>query len=304
MARTNHYPSKTINHPSPIDGRTALLAVIGNPISHSLSPVMHNAALAQLGLNWRYLALKVAAEDLSAAVQGLAAIGCRGVSVTIPHKETIANLVSSIDPIAKQLGAVNCLVPDGKGGWHGTNTDWSGFLAPLQARFPPGATALVLGTGGVVRAVLRSCLELGFKRVLLRGRSIEKLEHLKNEVGHWAPALELLPWETPLQQWLPQVDLVVNGTPLGMGEWQQQSPLSLEQLALLPGNALIYDVVYTPRPTRLLKEAASLGLACQDGLEMLLQQGAAALKLWTGLPQMPLKQMGNAVEQALKQQKP
>ena len=155
MARTNHYPSKTINHPSPIDGRTALLAVIGNPISHSLSPVMHNAALAQLGLNWRYLALKVAAEDLSAAVQGLAAIGCRGVSVTIPHKETIAKLVSSIDPIAKQLGAVNCLVPDGKGGWHGTNTDWSGFLAPLQARFSPGATALVLGTGGVVRAVLR-----------------------------------------------------------------------------------------------------------------------------------------------------
>ena len=84
---------------------------------------MHNAALAHLGLNWRYLALKVAAEDLTAAVQGLAAIGCRGVSVTIPHKETIANLVSSIDPIAKQLGAVNCLVPDGKGGWHGTNTD-------------------------------------------------------------------------------------------------------------------------------------------------------------------------------------
>ncbi|NBO29484.1 MAG: shikimate dehydrogenase, partial [Synechococcaceae bacterium WB6_1A_059] len=105
---------------------------------------MHNAALAQLGLNWRYLALPVLPQRLAEAVQGLGAIGCRGVSVTIPHKESIAALLNSVDPIAKQLGAVNCLVPDGRGGWHGTNTDWSGFLVPLQQHFSNGAeTALV-----------------------------------------------------------------------------------------------------------------------------------------------------------------
>jgi shikimate dehydrogenase len=262
---------------------------------------MHNAALAQLGLNWRYLALRVAPERLPEAVQGLGAIGCLGVSVTIPHKETIAKLLNSIDPAAAQLGAVNCLVPDGKGGWHGTNTDWSGFLAPLKDRFQPGATALVLGTGGVVRAVLRSCLELGFARVLLRGRNRQKLEQLEAAVAPWAPPLQLLPWDHRLDEFLPQVDLVVNGTPLGMGEWHQQSPLTPAELALLPSSALVYDVVYIPRPTLLLQEAAARGLACQDGLEMLLQQGAAALKLWTGLPNVPIEKMGDAVEQALKQ---
>ncbi len=296
----NQLPLPAINHPSPIDGQTALLAVIGDPIQHSLSPLMHNAALAQLGLNWRYLALPVPPERLGEAVQGLGAIGCRGVSVTIPHKESIAALLNSVDPIAKQLGAVNCLVPDGRGGWHGTNTDWSGFLVPLQQHFSNGAeTALVLGGGGVVRAVLHSCQALGFKRLLLRARNKQKMEALAAWAATLALPLELLPWEEPLTDLLPQVDLVVNGTPLGMGEWQQQSPLSEGQLALLPAHALVYDVVYTPRPTRLLREAAARGLACQDGLEMLVQQGAAALKLWTGLGQVPVDAMGKAVEQAL-----
>ncbi|NDD20444.1 MAG: shikimate dehydrogenase, partial [Synechococcaceae bacterium WBA_3_309] len=140
---------------------------------------------------------------------------------------------------------------------------------------------------------------LGFKRLLLRARNKQKMEALAAWAAALALPLELLPWEEPLTELLPQVDLVVNGTPLGMGEWQQQSPLSEGQLALLPAHALVYDVVYTPRPTRLLREAAARGLACQDGLEMLVQQGAAALKLWTGLGQVPVAAMGKAVEQAL-----
>jgi shikimate dehydrogenase len=147
--------------------------------------------------------------------------------------------------------------------------------------------------------VLHSCQALGFKRLLLRARNKQKMEALAAWAATLALPLELLPWEEPLTELLPQVDLVVNGTPLGMGEWQQQSPLSEGQLALLPAHALVYDVVYTPRPTRLLREAAARGLACQDGLEMLVQQGAAALKLWTGLGQVPVDAMGKAVEQAL-----
>ena len=108
---------------APINASTELLGVIGQPIHHSLSPVMHNAAIAELGLNWRYLAFAVAPDRLQQAIEGLAAMGCRGLSVTIPHKETVQPLLSSVDAVARELGAVNCLIPDGQGGWRGTNTD-------------------------------------------------------------------------------------------------------------------------------------------------------------------------------------
>jgi shikimate dehydrogenase len=282
-----------------IDAHTNLLAVIGQPIEHSLSPCMHNAALAELGLNWRYMALPVAPQKLAEAVNGLAAIGCRGLSVTIPHKECLKPLLSRVDSAAEQLGAINCLVPDGQGGWWGSNTDWSGFLAPIGDRLSPGGTALVLGVGGVVRAVLRGCLELGVAKVLVRGRNGDRLAAMAEAVAPWAPPLQLLAWDEPLEFHLAHTNLVINGTPLGMAPWQEQSPLSAAQLAQLPASALIYDVIYSPRPTRLLQLAAERGLACQDGLEMLVQQGAAALRLWTGLEQVPVATMRAAVEQAL-----
>jgi len=284
---------------APINASTELLGVIGQPIHHSLSPVMHNAALAELGLNWRYLAFAVAAEKLQPAIEGLAAMGCRGLSVTIPHKERVQSLLSSVDPVARELGAVNCLIPDGQGGWRGTNTDWSGFLTPLSGRLTPGGQALILGSGGVVRAVLRSCCELGVEQVVLRGRNRSKLEALAQDVSSWAPPLLLSSGDEPLEPLLERSTLVVNGTPLGMAEMRDQTPLSAEQLALLPASAVVYDVVYTPRPTLLLKLAAQRELSVIDGLEMLVQQGAAALKLWTGLEQVPVDAMRQAAALAL-----
>ena len=282
-----------------INASTELLGVIGQPIHHSLSPVMHNAALAELGLNWRYLAFAVAPERLQQAIEGLAAIGCRGLSVTIPHKEQVQPLLSSVDAVARELGAVNCLIPDGHSGWRGTNTDWSGFLTPLEGRLSPGGQALILGSGGVVRAVLRSCCELGIQQVVLRGRNRSKLEALAQDVSAWAPPLLLSSADEPLEPLLESSTLVVNGTPLGMAEMRDQTPLNPEQLARLPESAVVYDVVYTPRPTLLLKLAAERGLSVIDGLEMLVQQGAAALKLWTGLEQVPVEAMRQAAALAL-----
>ena len=284
---------------APINASTELLGVIGQPIHHSLSPVMHNAAIAELGLNWRYLAFAVAPDRLQQAIEGLAAMGCRGLSVTIPHKETVQPLLSSVDAVARELGAVNCLIPDGQGGWRGTNTDWSGFLTPLSGRLQQGGQALILGSGGVVRAVLRSCCELGIEQVVLRGRNRSKLEALAADVSSWAPPLLLSSGDEPLEPLLERSNLVVNGTPLGMAEMRDQTPLSAQQLALLPASAVVYDVVYTPRPTLLLKLAAQRGLSVFDGLEMLVQQGAAALKLWTGLEQVPVDAMRRAAALAL-----
>ena len=191
--------------------------------------------------------------------------------------------------MARELGAVNCLIPDGQAAGAAptpTGVDFSPLSGRLQRAARPD-----LGSGGVVRAVLRSCCELGIQQVVLRGRNRNKLEALAQDVNAWAPPLVLSSSDEPLEPLLESSNLVVNGTPLGMAEMRDQTPLSSEQLALLPASAVVYDVVYTPRPTLLLKLAAQHGLSVIDGLEMLVQQGAAALKLWTGLEQVPVDAM-------------
>lgn len=292
-------PSSSAGTTRAIGGDTRLLAVLGDPVRHSLSPVMHNAALEALGLDARYLALPVSADRLAAAVQGLAALGCAGFNVTIPHKERIAPLLTRLEPVARQLGAVNTVLPDGAGGWIGTNTDWEGFLEPLRQRPLAGRRALMLGNGGSGRAVLRAAAELGLAEVVVRGRDPQRLEALIAAATPWAPPLRAIAWDTPLDTVLPQTCLVVNVTPVGMGHQSTATPLEPAELALLPAGALVADLIYTPRPTRLLREAAARGLATLDGLEMLVQQGAAALRLWTGRPDVPVAVMRQAVEQAL-----
>ena len=292
-------PSSNAGTARLIGGDTRLLAVLGDPVRHSLSPVMHNAALEALGLDARYLALPVSADRLAEAVQGLAALGCAGFNVTIPHKERIAPLLTRLEPVASQLGAVNTVVPDGSGSWIGTNTDWEGFLAPLQQHPLAGRQALMLGSGGSGRAVLRAAAALGLGEVVVRGRDPGRLQTLIQAATPWAPPLRALAWDTPLDAVLPTTALVVNVTPLGMGHQSVAMPLEPAELAQLPAGALVADLIYTPRPTRLLREAAALGLATLDGLEMLVQQGAAALRLWTGRPDVPVAVMRQAVERAL-----
>jgi len=292
-------PSSSAGTARVISGDTRLLAVLGDPVRHSLSPVMQNAALEALGLDARYLALPVSGDRLAEAVQGLAALGCAGFNVTIPHKERIAPLLTRLEPVAHQLGAVNTVLPDGAGGWIGTNTDWEGFLAPLRQRPLAGGQALMLGSGGSGRAVLRAAADLGLAEVVVRGRDPQRLQALIAAATPWAPPLRAIDWSTPLGAVLPSTSLVVNVTPLGMGNQSGDMPLDTADLALLPAGALVADLIYTPRPTRLLREAAALGLATLDGLEMLVQQGAAALRLWTGRPDVPVAVMRQAVERAL-----
>ena len=143
-------------------GSTALVGVLGDPVRHSLSPAMHNAALAALGLDWVYLALPVAAADLTTVVAALEAMDCRGLNVTIPHKQAVADLASELSPLARRLGAVNTLVRRPQGGWLGTNTDMEGFLAPLGEGDWQGRRAVVLGCGGSALAVLAGLEQLGF----------------------------------------------------------------------------------------------------------------------------------------------
>jgi shikimate dehydrogenase len=281
-----------------IGGGTALVGVLGDPVRHSLSPAMHNAAIAVLGLDWAYLALPVAAGDLAVVLRALAAIDCRGLNVTLPHKQAAAVLADELTPLARRLGAVNTLVRRDGGGWLGTNTDVEGFLAPLR---PLGAReALVLGCGGSARAVVAGLVDLGLGCIRVAGRDATRLESFVRSCADWAPGLVPLAWGAdsagspdPLGAALASTDLIVNTTPVGMASGSdpsatERSPLRPDQVATLSPGATVYDLIYTPRPTALLRLARGRGCRTIDGLEMLVQQGAASLRLWSGLQEMPV----------------
>lgn len=270
-----------------ITGKTKLLGVIGYPVEHSLSPVMHNAAIAHLGLDYVYLPLPVEPKDLANAIAGFAAIKLVGFNITIPHKQAILPLISEISPTARAIGAVNTVWRTDSGNWAGTNTDVEGFIAPLKTYNQDWSqkVAVILGNGGAARAVVAGCAQLGFKEIYVIGRNPENLIKFQSS---WSDSslidsLQVQNWEK-LPQLIPHADLLVNTTPIGMHPHNRESPLSQIEIADLPKNAIAYDLIYTPRPTQFLQQAQQQGAIAIDGLEMLVQQGAAALSIWLQQP--------------------
>jgi shikimate dehydrogenase len=265
-----------------INGKTQLLGVIGHPVTHSLSPAMHNAAIAHLNANYIYLPLPVKPEDLPIAIAGFRAINLQGFSITIPHKQAIIPLLTEVTDIAQAIGAVNTVYPTANG-WGGTNTDITGFLAPLLDRRDwSQATAVVMGNGGAARAVVMGCRQLGCAQIFVVGRNLAKLQDFRSS---WTDSplpidnLSVQGWDE-LPRLIPQADLLVNTTPIGMHPQVTDSPLTIEEGQRIRAGAIAYDLIYTPRPTRFLEQAEAAGAVAIDGLEMLVQQGAVALELW------------------------
>jgi shikimate dehydrogenase len=290
-----------------ITGKTKLLGVIGCPVEHSLSPVMHNAAIAHLGLDYVYVPWTIEPQNLEVAIPGFAATGVVGFNVTIPHKEAIRPLLAEISPIAKAVGAVNTVSrKDNK--WIGTNTDVEGFLAPLLTTYNRDwsqTVAVILGNGGAARAVVAGCAELGCAKILVVGRNAQKLEQFRKSWDHFPASqnLHVHTWEL-LPKIIPHADLLVNTTPIGMYPKIGESPLSIEEMAMLPVGAaqraaIAYDLIYTPNPTQFLKQAHQVGAITIDGLEMLVQQGAAALKIWLQRDTVPVDVMRQVVRKHL-----
>lgn len=259
-----------------ITGKTKLLGVIGSPIEHSLSPIMHNAAIAEMQLDLAYVPFHIRPENLRSAIAGFDAIDLKGFSITIPHKQTIMPLLSEITDVAASIGAVNTVWRSDRG-WCGTNTDIVGFMAPLKEK--KSSIALVLGNGGAARAVVAGCDRLGFSEIHVAGRNAEKLQEFARS---WSlNSLSVHSWEQ-ISELLPSADLIVNTTPIGMSPQSDQSPLTEEQADLIKSGAIAYDLIYVPNPTKFLQQAQQRGIEAIDGLEMLVQQGAAALEIWTG----------------------
>lgn len=251
-----------------INGRTELYGIMGNPVSHSLSPAMHNGAFTHLGMNRVYLPFP--SQDAAAAMNGFRALGVKGVSVTIPHKQAVIAHLDEIDPVAAKIGAVNTLLID-SGRIKGFNTDWLGANRALEQEMSlAGKKVLLLGAGGSARAIGFGLLEAGAE-VLIASRTKSSGEALAATLN--------CPWHSIAEAGTIKADALVNATSVGMGDLADQSPIGAEFLGNFP---VVMDIVYAPLETRLLREARAAGCKTVNGLGMLLYQGAAQFELWTG----------------------
>ncbi|HEX3622043.1 MAG TPA: shikimate dehydrogenase [Acidimicrobiales bacterium] len=279
--------------PPDLRASTRLAAVIGSPVRHSLSPAMHNAAFAALGLDWAYLALEVRPGDVPAALAGVRALGLGGLSVTIPHKAAVAAEVDELTPTAAAIGAVNTVVPLGDGRLRGDNTDGAGFLASLadEGFDPAGRHCLVLGAGGAARAVVHALAGAGAAEVVVVNRSPARAEE--------AAALAATVGRVGSPADVAAADLVVNATPVGLAgsDSDVAAVLPLDPALLGPGQ-LVVDLVPNPAVTPWMVAARAGGAGVAGGLGMLVHQGALAFELWTGRP-APLGVMRVAALRAL-----
>ncbi|MGB7376386.1 MAG: shikimate dehydrogenase [Rivularia sp. (in: cyanobacteria)] len=284
-----------------ITGTTKLLGIIGHPVEHSLSPLMQNAALAKLELDYTYLPFPIQPQNLAKALDGFAAIGVMGFNATIPHKQAIIPLLCEVEPIAQAVGAVNTVVRQDDR-WIGTNTDVEGFIAPLRSHDKNWSqiNAVVLGNGGAARAVVAGCSQLGCASVFVVGRNLQKLKEFRDS---WQDSpiqvnLQIHQWDS-LPEIIKEANLLINTTPMGMYPKIEDSPLDVGLFTHLPKDAIVYDLIYTPSPTKFLQYAQQADKTAIDGLEMLVQQGAAALKIWLQRESVPVDVMRQTLQQQL-----
>lgn len=257
-----------------------LYGIIGYPLGHSLSPLLHNWGFKRLGIEAEYQAWPTPPEALPTFMARFRAVPIEGASVTIPHKRAVMDFVDTVTDLGLAVGAVNTLFWRG-GALVGENTDVEGFCRPLVARDVLPDTALILGAGGVARAAVVGLLRLGVARVAVTGRTAAKAEALAGELG-----IESVPWER--RQDVPAA-LLVNATPMGMrGRFEELTPYP--RAALRP-DMTAFDLVYTPHPTRFLADALAAGCQTVPGVEMFLYQAIEQFRLWTGrvLPEEELR---------------
>jgi len=267
-----------------ISGKTRLCGVIGDPVEHTMSPVMHNAAFREIGIDYLYVPFRVKKEELGKAIEGMRALNIKGLSVTIPHKVAVLQFLDELDPLAEQIGAVNTIVND-DGVLTGYNTDATGFLqALLEGGIEPeGKNIVILGAGGASRAISFILADRGAHLVILN-RLLE-LDWAKELAGRISQtfskeveALELN--RENLIGALGKADILVNATSVGMSPNIDETPVDSD---LLKPSLIVFDIVYNPLKTRLLREAETVGAKTISGLDMLVWQGALAFEKWTGL---------------------
>lgn len=264
--------------------------IIGDPVSHSLSPAMHNAAFKSLGLDYVYIAYRVAGSELEASIESLRSVKIAGFNVTIPHKTTVLQYLEEIDVLSSRAGAVNTVMSI-NGKFKGFNTDIQGFVQPLLNRGInfKGMSVLLFGGGGSARAVVVSLSNVnGISKLVVANRTYRK----SLELSKLAETNGLTSSVTKIEEakaMAKRFDLVVNATSVGL-----QSNDSILERDDIDGSSIVYDLVYSPVVTKLLENAREKGATAIYGYEMLLEQGAQAFEIWTGL-KAPIPAMKKAL---------
>ncbi len=285
-----------------ITGTTRVVGVIGWPVAHSLSPPMHNAAFAHLGLDWVYVAFPVHPDGVGEAVRGVRGLGLVGINVTIPHKQAVIEHLDELDQTAADLEAANT-IHNADGHLKGYNTDGPGLLRSLaEAGFQPsGKKVAVIGAGGSARAVVFALARAGASHIAILNRTLEKAVRLAELVRSRCkfPAVEPLPLTgAASREAVESADAVIDCTSVGMHPHTDVPPVVPAEW-LRPGQ-VVCDLTYNPRHTVLLKAARSRGATVVDGTGMLVHQGAIAFEIWTGRS-APVEVMRAALLAALEQ---
>ncbi|MDI6786504.1 MAG: shikimate dehydrogenase [bacterium] len=264
-----------------ITAKTKILGLIGYPATYSLSPIMHNAAFKQLGLDYVYLVFPAESNDLRKAMEGLKAIKFAGANVTIPYKEVIMDYLDEISKEARLIGAVNT-IKNIEGKLYGYNTDGFGFIESLKKQigiFLKGKKVFMLGAGGAAKAVALSlALEEVSEIVIVdkfKKKAMDLSDYLEKNIDCKSVAIRIE--DVKIGKKISNADIIVNATPVGM---KKEDPLLID-VKYLREDQIIYDLIYTPQETLLLKEARRLKLKAINGLEMLLYQGAKSFNIWT-----------------------
>lgn len=279
-----------------INGLTRIVGLIGYPIDYTLSPTMHNAAFKELNLNFVYLPFRVKLEDLNLATKGLVALNMVGVNVTMPYKEEVMKYLHHFSQETDMIGAVNTICVQ-EGRLIGDNTDGKGFVTSLREEMnidPVDKKVFILGAGGAARAITISLANLGVKRITVTDKEMIKAESLASNIKQhfpniWFDTVRLKDKEC--EDYIKDCDILINATPCGIHE---NDPLLINANWLFK-HQIVYDLIYNPPQTPLLRLAKEKGCKIQNGISMLVHQGALSFELWTG-KKAPIEVMRKAIE--------
>ncbi|AEE91963.1 Shikimate dehydrogenase [Tepidanaerobacter acetatoxydans Re1] len=266
-----------------VSGKTQIYAILGTPISHSLSPIIHNTLFCYNNLDKIFLALNTDTNNLKLAIDAVRSFDIKGLSITMPLKEEVVKYCDKLLPEAEIIGAVNCIL-NKNGTLVGYNTDCTGFSMSIinKVGVLPDRV-FIFGAGGVGKAIAAELILKGVKKLFLTNRSIDKAENLRKRLEHLSKTeVEIIPWDK--KSWnegIKESDLIINCTSLGM--YNNGNLADIVPWELVRSNTLIYETIYEPRETTLISKARSLNLEVIEGINLLVYQAAAAYKIWTGL---------------------
>jgi shikimate dehydrogenase len=280
-----------------VNGKSRVCAIIGNPVDHSLSPVMHNAAFKELRLNLVYVAFKVTSGELETAVLGAKSLGLQGLNITMPHKQAVMKYLDEVDVTAKSVGAVNTvLCKNGK--LIGYNTDGRGAISALQENgvYTEEKKMVILGAGGAAKAIAYQASQ-DLSELVILNRTHEKAKKLAESIKSFGVKVKIGTLSHEIMRTeMPTTDILVNATSLGMHPKSGCSPVPSD---ILRSDLCVMDIIYNPLDTQLAKDAKAKGAKVVSGLEMLIYQGAVAFEIWTNYP-APIEVMRKAALKELK----